>query len=728
MKVIKRNDLTENFNINKIAKALLGVYQELGLTYTFDECLTHTHSILEGYKHLDTIHIEDIQNDVEIFLMKNISVDAARAYIRYRDIKAQNRAHPWHDFDERQDLILSKYLKPNETKKEFIERISLGQSSLAKIFRNKEALWGGRNLFAIGREGNITGSNCYVVEAPEDSLKDIYDIAYKIARTYSYGGGQGMNLSKLRPKGALVNNSSNTTPGVMTFAELYSFITLNTQQQNRRGALMLVLDIDHPDIVDFITTKLQIDKINGANISLAVTDKFLTAVQNDEMWELFYETPHEIIKKQLKAKDLMNLIAYTNHTVGDPGFLFIDKINNYHLLSEYTDIKFNATNPCGEQPLLEGGSCNLASINLNAFVKNPFTDKAYFNFERFGTVIKEMIWGLDNLLTLFEDRHPLESQKEHVKNYREIGLGIMGVADLALSMKMAYGSKPFLELLDVILFEMANLSAQASTLKAEKDGPFQLYDYNKISQSTFFKNVYTPATKELIQKFGLRNSRLLSIAPTGSISNLFGVSGGIEPFFLLNYERTIMSIGKEPQVITVWEKTPKALAKTLNIPINNLPSWALVTSQNLDVKDRAMIQSIAQKYIDSAISSTFNIPNHYTTEDITFIYQMAWKDGLKGVTVFRDNCAKMGILSAQFGQEVVDKNPAMFPSFIIEEEWTNKTTKETKKFQHEIILEKHNIKAINQKELCPECGSPLQKSEGCIKCVNKDCYYEACSW
>jgi ribonucleoside-diphosphate reductase alpha chain len=304
----------------------------------------------------------------------------------------------------------------------------------------------------------------------------------------------------------------------------------------------------------------------------------------------------------------------------------------------------------------------------------------------------------------------------------------MGVADLALSMKMAYGSKPFLELLDVILFEMANLSAQASTLKAEKDGPFQLYDYNKISQSTFFKNVYTPATKELIQKFGLRNSRLLSIAPTGSISNLFGVSGGIEPFFLLNYERTIMSIGEEPQVITVWEKTPKALAKTLNIPINNLPSWALVTSQNLDVKDRAMIQSIAQKYIDSAISSTFNIPNHYTTEDITFIYQMAWKDGLKGVTVFRDNCAKMGILSAQFGQEVVDKNPAMFPSFIIEEEWTNKTTKETKKFQHEIILEKHNIKAINQKELCPECGSPLQKSEGCIKCVNKDCYYEACSW
>ena len=154
---------------------------------------------------------------------------------------------------------------------------------MQKIFRNKEGIWGGRNLYAIGREGNITGSNCYVATAPKDSMQDIYRAAYEIARTYSYGGGQGMNLSQLRPKGAKVNNSSNTTPGVMTFAELYSFITLNTQQENRRGALMLVLNIDHPDVIDFITAKLDINKINGANISLAVTDKFMKAVENDDV-------------------------------------------------------------------------------------------------------------------------------------------------------------------------------------------------------------------------------------------------------------------------------------------------------------------------------------------------------------------------------------------------------------------------------------------------------------
>lgn len=179
-------------------------------------------------------------------------------------------------------MILQKYLKKNETKLQFIDRVSFGNTDIAKILRDKEGIWGGRNLYAIGREGNITGSNCYVAIAPQDSLEDIYRAAYEIAKTYSYGGGQGLNLSNLRPKGAKVNNSSNTSPGVMTFAELYSFITLNTQQENRRGALMLVLDVDHPDVIDYITAKLDISKVNGANLSLGVTEEFMRAVENDE--------------------------------------------------------------------------------------------------------------------------------------------------------------------------------------------------------------------------------------------------------------------------------------------------------------------------------------------------------------------------------------------------------------------------------------------------------------
>lgn len=156
-----------------------------------------------------------------------------------------------------------------------------------------------------------------------------------------------MNLSNIRPKGAKVNNSSNTTPGVMTFAEKYSHTTLNTQQESRRGALMLVLNVDHPDVIDFITAKLDITKVNGANISLAVTDDFMKAYRDDKMWVMRFETQHEIIQKEVKARELMNLISYANHTVGDPGFLLIDNVNNYHLLSEYEEVYFNATNPCG---------------------------------------------------------------------------------------------------------------------------------------------------------------------------------------------------------------------------------------------------------------------------------------------------------------------------------------------------------------------------------------------
>ena len=254
----------------------------------------------------------------------------------------------WNDLDERQEIILSKYRIPGESVEEFLDRISIGNEALRKIFERKEALWGGRNLYAIGRDGNITGSNCYVTKDPEDTLEGVYRADYEIAKTYSYGGGQGLNLSKLRPKGAKVNNTSSTTPGPMVMAEKYSHTTLNTQQHNRRGALMLVMNIDHPDIVEFIISKLDLDKINGANISIAITEKFMKDVEEDSGWEMSFRTPHQTIFKYVNARELMELIAYTNHTMGDPGMLFIDRVNGYHLLSEYPDVEFTATNPCGK--------------------------------------------------------------------------------------------------------------------------------------------------------------------------------------------------------------------------------------------------------------------------------------------------------------------------------------------------------------------------------------------
>jgi ribonucleoside-diphosphate reductase alpha chain len=624
-------------------------------------------------------------------------------------------------------LILQKYLIGNETKKEFLERISFGNTSLMKVFRNREGIWGGRNLYAIGREGNITGSNCYVATDPEDSLEDIYRADFEIAKTYSYGGGQGLNLSKLRPRGSKVNNSSNTSPGVMVFAEKYSHTTLNTQQESRRGALMLVMNINHPDVIDFITAKLDIHKIEGANISLAITDEFMRAYQANENWELKFETRHEVIVKTVNARDLMNLIAYAAHTMGDPGMIFINRMNDYHLLSEYDEVKFTATNPCGEQPLMANGSCNLGSINLNAFVRKEFTPEAYFDLSRFSEVVETTIRGLDQLLDMLGDRHALAAQRQHVTDWREVGLGLMGLADLALTMGVGYGTPDFIRVLDTIMATMANSAAQASAKLAKEKGVFPKYDYDKISKSKFFQDVYTEETKNMIKEFGLRNSRLLSIAPTGSISNILGVSGGVEPYFMLGYQRIIKSMFEEEKAIWVYEKTPLRMIKHFKLQDHTkLPGWAQITSQNINIDDRLAVQQTIQKYVDTAISSTFNLPNYATTNDVLYIYVRAWELGLKGVTVFRDNCKKIGILSN--GGANFDHNPAPKPKFTISEFWLTRKTNTINEYITSIQIEDKDYKAekINL-ELCPICGAPLVKQGGCTKCSNNECVYEKCA-
>jgi ribonucleoside-diphosphate reductase alpha chain len=348
MKVKKRNGELQDFNLIKIAKAIYKARLDAGYEKDMEQCIFEADQISKSIITKDVIDIETIQDEIEKYLIRHDEIEVFKLFTFYREKRRQDRENPWSNNDERQDIILQKYLLHNETKKEFLERVSLGRLDLLKILRNREGIWGGRNLYAIGRDGNITGSNCYVATDPEDSLEDIYRADYEIARTYSYGGGQGMNLSKIRPKGAKVNNSSNTTPGVMVFAEKFSHTTLNTQQESRRGALMLALNINHPDVIDFITAKLDLTKIEGANISLALTDDFMEAYNQNKDWTLSFETPHEIIKKEVNARELMHLVSYAAHSMGDPGILYIDNVNNYHLLSEYDEVKFTATNPCGE--------------------------------------------------------------------------------------------------------------------------------------------------------------------------------------------------------------------------------------------------------------------------------------------------------------------------------------------------------------------------------------------
>jgi len=726
MLVIKRNGEREKFDLNKIANAMQKAYLSVGDLVSHEECLKQARNITKDYSKNDEINIEMIQDNVELFLMETKKYEVAKAYIKFREKQRIDRENPWSDNDERQDLILEKYLMHNESKKFFLKRVAFNKPSLEKIFRHKEAIFGGRNLYAIGRDGNITGSNCYVTEDPEDNLESIYKVDYQIARTYSYGGGQGLNLSKIRPKGARVNNTSNTTPGVMIFAEKYSHTTLNTQQDQRRGALMLVLNVSHPDIIEFITTKLDLNKINGANISVALTDEFMKTVEADGLWTMHYDTPYEVIEKSVKAKKLLELIAYSAHTMGDPGVMFINHMNDYHFLSQYEDVKFTSTNPCGEQPLMPHGSCNLGSVNLRAFVKQPFTDNAYFDFDRFEYVVGEMIIALDDLLTMLGNRHALLEQREHVTKYREVGLGVMGLADLALAMKKPYGSPEFLEFLDIMMKNMLNSAARASARNARDKGAFPMYDYKKISSSRFYKETIEPETDELIKKYGMRNSRLLSVAPTGSISNILGVSGGVEPFFQINYTRRIISMFDEEKKITVWEKAPLEMAKVMKIDPEELPEWAKITSQNISFQDRANVQATIQKYVDTAISSTFNIPNDASVQDVMNIYMTAWKQGLKGATVFRDRCAKIGIL-AGINENTEDLNPGNPPEMHLEEKWYNKKTQETKEYTTNVVIDgQRYIPNKIERELCPLCGSVLIKKQGCTQCSSDLCDYEKC--
>ncbi len=726
MNVIKRNGAKEKFDLNKIASALHRAYQSEGEMIKYEECLSQAKEITKDYDLNEEINIEKIQDNVELFLMESKKYEVAKSYIKYREKQRLDRETPWRDNDERQDLILEKYLLHNESKRDFLKRVSYGKPNLEKILRHKEAIFAGRNLYAIGREGNITGSNCYVTEDPEDNLESIYKVDYQIARTYSYGGGQGLNLSKLRPKGAKVNNSSSTTPGIMVFAGKYSHTTLNTQQDSRRGALMLVLNVDHPDIIEFTTAKLDLNNINGANISVAITDEFMEAVEADDVWTLRFETPYEIIKKTVKANKLLELIAYAAHTMGDPGVMFIDHMNDYHFLSEYDEVRFTATNPCGEQPLMPHGSCNLASVNVNAFVKEPYTENAYFDFERFETVVQEMIVSLDDLLTMLGNRHALKEQRDHVQKYREVGLGLMGLADLALKMSLPYGSKPFLDFIEKMMRKMINAAVTATALNAKDKGVFPAYDYEKISSSKFYKTVIDPETDELVKKYGMRNSRLLSVAPTGSISNILGVSGGIEPFFQINYTRRIISMFDTEKKITIWEKTPLEMAKALGIEPEELPEWASITSQNIKFTDRANVQSAVQKYVDTAISSTFNIPNNASVQDVMEIYKTAWKKGLKGATVFRDRCAKIGIL-AGVNSETEDMNPGTPPKMHVEEKWVNKAKGTVNEYVTNITIENSMYKPEKiERELCPLCHSVLVKRQGCIKCSSNLCDYEKC--
>ena len=556
-----------------------------------------------------------------------------------------------------QDIWERKYRYENETFDEWINRVSGGNSEIANLIKEKKFLFGGRILANRGLENKgrkISLSNCYVIEPPEDNIESIFDCAKKLARTYSYGGGCGVDISKLSPRGAKVNNASKETTGSVSFMDLYSMVTGLIGQAGRRGALMLSLSCEHPDLEEFIGIKSDLDRVTKANISIRITDKFMAAVKNKTPFTLSFtrlETG-ETITKEIDAYEMFHKMCEMNWDYAEPGMLFWDRINNWNLLSCDDEFEYAGTNPCAEEPLPAGGSCLLGSINLAEFACDTG-----FDFESFKHCVKSSVIALNEVLDEGLPLHPLKEQRESVYDWRQIGLGIFGLADLLIKLGIKYGSPEAIDLCDMIGHTMADMAIKTSAVLAKEYGVYPKYKPEAVEQSAFYSKNALGETKELVESFGLRNSQLLTIAPTGSLSTMLGVSGGIEPIFANYYTRKTESLKGHDEYYKVYTSIVKEYMDKHGLKDDSeLPDY-FVTAQTLDYKNRIYMQSIWQSHIDASISSTVNVPNDFTVEQVEGLYMTAWDAGLKGVTIFRDGCKRAGILTIKENVEDIVEKP-----------------------------------------------------------------------
>lgn len=543
------------------------------------------------------------------------------------------------------DIWTNKYQHNGESFYDWLMRVSGHDNDVAQMIWEKKFLFGGRILAARGiNDGKASYSNCYVIDPPEDNIESIYETCSKLARTYSLGGGCGIDISKLAPEGAKVNNQAKSTSGAVSFMDTFSQVTQQICQKGRRGALMISIDCTHPDLEKFITIKTDLNKVNFANISVRVNDTFMEAVENDDDWELFFNRPEtgEYITKIIKAKDIFELLCKTNWDYAEPGILFWDNINNYHLQSEVEEFSYAGTNPCAEEPLPASGSCLLGSLNLSAFV----CENGMFNTTEFSRCVELAVRALNTVQAEGMYKHPLKSQIDCAHDWKQIGLGIMGLADMLIKMEITYGSQEAIEICDNIGHIMAKTAIKTSANIAKFSGAYPKWNA-KVRDSKFYK--YHISRNEDIDKtvntYGMANSQLLTIAPTGSLSTMLGISGGIEPIFANSYTRTTKTLHNEDVVYKVYTPIVDNYMKQHNITDESeLPPY-FVTSATIPVKDRIAMQSIWQKHIDASISSTVNLPNSATIDDVKEIYMSAWKAGLKGITVYRSGCAREGILN-----------------------------------------------------------------------------------
>lgn len=545
----------------------------------------------------------------------------------------------------------NKYRFEDESLDDWFKRVSGGNEIVEEQIRAKKFIFGGRILANRGlsdKNRKITYSNCYVVTPPKDNLESIFDCGAKLARTFSYGGGCGIDISNLRPSGAKVSNAAKTTSGAVSFMDFYSYITGLIGQSGRRGALMISISCDHPDLEEFIEIKSDLDKVTKANISVRVSDKFMEAVVKGETLILKFVTDTgETITKEVEAYPIFRKLAQMNWDYAEPGILFWDRITSWNLLSNNKEFSYAGVNPCAEEPLPAGGSCLLGSINLAEFV----TKERKLDLSSLRETIQVAVIALNKVLDEGLPLHPLQEQRDSVAEWRQIGLGVMGLADMLIKLRVKYGSTTSRSILESIGHELIMTALETSSILAANCGPYPKFNRDYVIRTPFFKNLDSGDMNDLrfqslhddICKYGLRNSQLLTCAPTGSIATMLGVSTGCEPIFATSYTRKTESLVNEEKYYKVYTPIIKKLIDE-GFSEETLPEY-VVTSEQIPYRERIKVQATLQKFIDASISSTINLPESATIDDVETIYRLAWEEGLKGVTVYRSGCKRGAVLS-----------------------------------------------------------------------------------
>jgi len=513
------------------------------------------------------------------------------------------------------------------------------ESSFFEALTDFRFLPAGRIQAGAGTERSVTLFNCFVMGTIPDDMGGIFEHLKEAALTMQQGGGIGYDFSTLRPKGALVHGIGADASGPLSFMDVWDAMCRTIMSAgSRRGAMMATLSCDHPDIEAFVTAKQEPGRLSMFNLSVLVSDAFMQAVREDQPWELVFDGT---VYRTVQARDLWNKMMQATYAAAEPGVIFIDRINQRNNLHYCETIR--ATNPCGEQPLPPYGACLLGSINLTALVKHPFEAEAELDMAALAELVPTAVRLLDNAIEV--SRFPLEAQRQEAKAKRRIGLGITGLADALICCGLRYGSAEAVQVTERWLAALRRHAYLASVDLAREKGPFPLYDREAYLAGETIRELDRDV-QEAVAKHGIRNALITSVAPTGTISLLAdNISSGLEPVFSFVYKRRILQADGSHREEEVSDYAYR-LFRRLKGEDTPLPP-AFVTAQTLEPAAHLVMQAAVQRFIDSSVSKTINLPASISFEAFKDIYQQAYDLGCKGCTTYRPNEITGAVLSVE---------------------------------------------------------------------------------